>query len=114
MLGYKHSPEAIQKMLNRFKKYKHPILGKHHTILTKEKISLVTRNTKNPMFGRKHRDISKNLISKALSKPVYMYKIIDNQLELKEIFPSSVKLAEFLNLHKSTIGKYIKRGKIIQ
>lgn len=90
------------------------MLGKHHTILTKEKISLATRNTKNPMLGRKHRDISKNLISKALSKPVYMYKIIDNQLELKEIFPGSVKLAEFLNLHKSTIGKYIKRGKIIK
>jgi group I intron endonuclease len=114
MLGYKHSPEAIQKMLNRFKIYKHPMLGKHHTITTKEKISLATRNSKNPMFGKKHTDKGKNLISKALSKPVYIYKIVDNQLELKEIFSSSVKLVELLNLHKSTIGKYIKKGKIIK
>jgi group I intron endonuclease len=78
--------------LYNFKNIGQSMLGKLHTIMTKEKISLATRNSKNPIFGRKHRDISKNLISKALSKPVYMYKIIDNQLELKEIFPSSVKL----------------------
>ena len=75
---------------------------------------MATRNSKNPMFNRKHSDISKNLISKALSKSVYMYKIIDNELELKEIFPSSVKLAKLLNLHKSTIGRYIKKGKIVK
>ena len=37
MLGYKHKPEAIQKMINRYIKYKHPMLGKHHTILTRKK-----------------------------------------------------------------------------
>lgn len=113
MLGYKHSLETKQKMLNRYKLYKHPMFGKHHSILTKEKISLATRSYKNPMFGKKHTDKSKNLISKALSKPVYIYKVIDDQLELKEIFPNSVKLGELLNLHKSTIGKFIKKGKII-
>jgi hypothetical protein len=94
MLGYKHSTEAVQKMLNRYIKHKHPMLGKHDTIFKKKKISLATRNNKNPMFNRKYSNISKNLISKALSKPVYMYKIIDNELELKEIFPtpSIVKL----------------------
>jgi group I intron endonuclease len=112
MLGYKHKPEAIQKMLNRYKLYKHLLLGKHHTIMTKEKISLATRGSKNPMFSRKHTERGKFLISKALSKPVYMYKNIDDQLELKKIFPfpNNVILAELLNLLKSTIGKYIKKG----
>ena len=31
MLGYKHNLEAKQKMVDRFKKYKHPMLGKYHT-----------------------------------------------------------------------------------
>jgi len=107
------NPETIQKMLNRYILYKYPLLGKHHTTMTKEKISLATRGSKNSMFGKKYTDRGKILIPKALSKPVYMYKIVDDQLELKDIFPSSVKLAELLNLHKSRVGKYIKRGKII-
>ena len=37
-----------------------------------------------------------------------MYKIINDQLELKKIFPNSIKLSELLNLDKSTIGKFIK------
>lgn len=40
-------------MLNRYKLYKDPMFGKHHNILTKEKISLATRSYKNPMFGKK-------------------------------------------------------------
>jgi hypothetical protein len=59
--------ELSKKILNRYKLYKHPMLGKKHT------------------------NKGENLILKGLSKPVYMYKIIDDQLELKEIFPNSVK-----------------------
>lgn len=53
---------------------------------------------------------TKELIFLALSKPVYIYKIVKDKLELKEIFPNSVKLAEVLNLNKTTIGRYIKKG----
>jgi len=35
MLGYKHNLEAKQKMVDRFEKYKHPMLGKYHTIEAK-------------------------------------------------------------------------------
>lgn len=113
MLGYKHTIEAKQKMLKRYSKEQHPFLGKHHTMNAKWKISLATKGINNPMFGKKHTKRTKELISLALSKPVYIYKIVNDKLELKEIFPSSVKLAEKLNLNKTTIGRYIKRGKII-
>jgi hypothetical protein len=66
------------------------------------------------MFGKKHTKKTKELISLALSKLVYIYKIVEDKLELKEIFPNSVKLAEVLNLNKTTIGRYIKKGKIIR
>jgi predicted DNA-binding transcriptional regulator AlpA len=65
------------------------------------------------MYGKRHTKRIKELISLALSKPVYIYKIVDDKLELKEIFPNSVKLGEMLNLNKTTIGRYIKKGKII-
>lgn len=67
-------------MLNRYKLYKHLIFGKQHSILIKEKLFLATKNYKNPMFNKKHRDKSKNLISKALSMSIYMYKVIYDQL----------------------------------
>ena len=113
MLGYKDIIEAKQKMLNRYSKCQHPFLGKHHTMNAKWKISLATKGINNPMFGQKHTNKTKELISLALSKPVYIYKIVNDKLELKEIFPNSMKLAEILNLNKTTIGRYIKRGKII-
>lgn len=109
MLGYKHTVKVKQKMINPFKISTHPLLGKNHTLETKEEIKLATSGIKNPMFGKTHSDNIKNLISSALGKPVYFYKLIDNNLELFNIFPSSVKVGEFLNLHKSTIGKYIKK-----
>jgi group I intron endonuclease len=114
MLGYKHGIEAIQKMLNRFKLYKHSMLGKQHTINAKERISLAMKGHYNPMFRKKHTTKAKNLISLALSKPVYMYKVIDSKLELMEIYPSSTNLVKLLNLNKSTISRYIKKGTIIQ
>jgi group I intron endonuclease len=98
-------------MVDRFKKFKHPLLGKHHTDITKHKISLATKGEKNPMFGKKHSDKSKKLISIALGKSVYMYKIIEDKFQLIEIYPNSVKVAKLLNLNKTTIGRYIKKKK---
>ena len=45
-VGYKHTKKAKQKMVDRFKKVKHPLLGKHHTDITKHKISLATKGEK--------------------------------------------------------------------
>lgn len=113
MLGYKHNLEAKQKMVDRFKKYKHPMLGKYHTTEAKENIGLQNKGEGNPMYGKKHKDSSKKLISFALSKPVYMYKLINGNCLLYNIYPNSIEVAKLLNLHKSTIGKYIKKEKII-
>jgi group I intron endonuclease len=95
-------------MRKRYEKYKHPMLGKHHTPKSKNKISLATRGYNNPMYGKKHTLETKYLISLALSKPVYMYKVIGEEVELKYIYLNSVKVAEFLGLNKTTIGRCIK------
>jgi len=63
------------------------------------------------MYGKKHKDSSKKLISFALSKPVYMYKLINDNCLLYNIYPNSIEVAKLLNLHKSTIGKYIRKEK---
>lgn len=113
MLGYKHTIETKQKMLNRYNKEQHPFLGKHHTMNAKWKISAVTKGINSPMFGKKHTERTKELISLALSKSVYIYKIVNDKLELKEIFPNSMKLAKKLNLNKTTLSRYKKKSKII-
>jgi group I intron endonuclease len=104
---------AKAKMKERYKISKRPLLGKHHSILTKNKISLSTQGINNPMFGKKHNKITKDLMSVIKSKPVYFYKLIDNKFELTQIYPNSVHVAKLLNLHKTTIGKYIKNTKLI-
>jgi group I intron endonuclease len=113
MLGYKHNSIAIAKMKERYKISKHPLLGKHHSILSKNKISLATQGINNPMFGKKHSNKTKNLMSVIKSKPVYFYKLINNKFELTQIYPNSLYVAKLLNLHKTTIGKYIKNNKLI-
>jgi group I intron endonuclease len=42
MKGYKHTSKAKENMKDRFKNYKHPLLRKHHSIITKKKFSLST------------------------------------------------------------------------
>jgi group I intron endonuclease len=113
MLGYKHDLLAKQKMVAWFKKHKHPMLGKHHTIEVKESIRIQNEGKSNPMYGKKHKDSSKKLISFALSKPVYMYKWINGSYLLYNIYPNSTVVAKLLNLHKTTVGRYIKKEKII-
>lgn len=76
---------------------------------------------RNPMYGKKYKEISKELISFALSKLVYIYKLRDSKYVLSEICKNSVEVGHKLGwrpgalapLHKSTIGKYIKKEKVI-
>jgi group I intron endonuclease len=96
-------------MKERYKISKHPLLGKHHSTLSKKKISLATQGINNPMFGKKHSNQTKDLMSVIKSKPVYFYKLINNKFELIQIYPNSVYVAKLLNLHKTTMEKYIKK-----
>jgi len=109
-LGYKHTKEAIEKMKLRFKdKTKHPMFGIKHSAFALRKIS--KPGSLNPMFNKKHSIETKEKISINMSKrPVALYNL-DNQL-IKN-FLNQIELADYLNLHKTTIGRYLKSGKVL-
>lgn len=110
MLGYKHTLEAIKKMKLRFKdKTKHPMYGKTHDNFALSKISKPGKL--NPMFNKKHNIVSIKKMSLAKSKtPLGLYDFNNNLIEK---FINQVELGKYLNLHKTTIGRYLKTGKLI-
>jgi group I intron endonuclease len=62
MLGYKHTDEAIQKMIERYKdKTNHPMFGENHSEEVLKSIS--KPGELNPMFGKKHNDKTKELMA---------------------------------------------------
>ena len=108
-LGYKHTEDAIQKMKLRLKdKSNHPMFGKTHTSFALSKIS--KPGTSNPMFGKTHSIDTKLKMSIAKSKsPIGLYDINNN---LIKPFINQVELANYLSVNKSTIGRYLKSGKL--
>jgi len=110
MLGYKHTKEAIKKMKLRFTdKTNHPMFGKSHSKLSLSKIS--KPGALNPMFNKKHTIKTKQKISLRLSKiPLDLFNT-DNLLI--KTFLNQIELAEYLNLSKRTIGRYLKSGNIL-
>jgi group I intron endonuclease len=108
MLGYKHTEKAIQKMKLRFKdKSKHPMYGQKHGPFALEKIR--KSGPLNPMYNKKHKKETKDKISLSQSKkPLALY---DSSQTLIRTFLNQVELGNYLNLHKTTIGRYLKSGK---
>ena len=83
------------------------MFGKFHSAESK---SLTSKPSElNPMFGRKHLRSSKILISNKISKPVTLFDVNNNYILT---FNSNVQLSEYLGCDKSTVGKYIKSGKL--
>jgi len=109
-LGYKHTIKAIRKMKLRLKdKTKHPMYGKKHSIFALGKIS--KPGVKNLMFNKKHTIETKKKMSLAKSKtPLALYNKNNN---LIKTFTNQVELAQYLNISKSTIGRYLKSGNIL-
>ena len=110
-LGYKHTEEARLKMVNHYKdKNNHPMFGKKHSDSV---LSLISKPGKlNPMFGKTHNENTKNLISiKQSIRPLGLY---DENNNLIEKYSNQVKLAIKFNVHKSTISRYIKSGKLFK
>lgn len=109
MIGYKHTAEAIAKMIERFQdKTNHPMFGKTHSPETKAKMS--RPGSLNSRYGVKLSQETKNLISKARSKrPVFIFDLEGN---LVNQFINSVQAGEWLGIHKGTVGRYIKSGKV--
>lgn len=109
MYGYKHTEEAKEKMKLRFMdKENHPMYGKKHNEFT---LSLISKPGQlNPMFGKNHSDNTRELISiKNSKRPIGLYNINN---ELIETFINQVDLASKFNVHKTTISRYIKNGKL--
>ena len=97
MLGYKHTEEALLKMIERYKnKENHPFFGKTHTEEAKKLISKPGKE--NPMFGRKHSEATKLLISRNMSRypgGVGLYSLNNNLLKT---FNNNVELATYLKI----------------
>ena len=98
-------------MIERYKnKENHPFFGKTHTEEAKKLISKPGKE--NPMFGRKHSEATKLLISRNMSKypgGVELYSLNNNLLKT---FNNNVELATYLKISKTTVGRYIKSGKM--
>jgi group I intron endonuclease len=106
MLGYKHTDEAKNKMIERFKnKLNHPMYGKTHS---KDVLALISKpGVLNPMYGKKHTEATKKLIAKKRNKYLSGVGIFDLNDNLIEKFENIVQLAKYLNITKVTVGKYL-------
>ena len=88
---------------------KHPMYGKTHDSFALSKIS--KPGILNPMYRKTHSIETKLKMSLSKSKvPVGLY---DTNNNLIKTFPNQVELSNFLKLSKSTIGRYLKSGKLI-
>lgn len=83
------------------------MFGKTHS--QESKILISKQGELNPMFGRKHLESSNLLISNKIRKPVTLYDI--NNIYILT-FKSNVQLSEYLGCDKSTVGLFIKTGKL--
>jgi group I intron endonuclease len=106
-LGYKHTEEAILKMVKRFEN-KENHHGKNHT---KETLTLISKpGDLNPMFGKKHSQAALALMSEKRNKyplGVGIYDLNDNLLFK---FKNNIELAKHLNISKVTVGKYLNNN----
>lgn len=90
-------------------KENHPFYGKKHTDETKKLIS--KPGYLNPMYGRKHTEATKLILSALKSKnTVGLY---DANSKLIKTFNNNVQVAKFLKIYKTTVGRYIKSGKLL-
>ena len=117
MLGYRHTEEALLKMVAHYKNKKnHPMYGKTHT---KEAKKLISKpGAANPMFGKKHSEKSKLLMSIKKNKSPLGVGLYDSNFNLLEKFNNNVLIrifyTEFENLiflyHKQKLSLYFGLG----
>lgn len=110
MVGYKHTEEALAKMRFRMQREKHPMFGVKHSEEAKAKISAAFKGKNNHRYGVVVSKESKSLMAAAKSKGVI--EVYDKNYNLVISFPNAVLTAEWVGTHKSTVGRYIKSGKL--
>lgn len=111
MLGYKHTDEAKQKMVERFKDItNHPMYGKKHS---EEILKLISKPGElNPMYGKNHSDETKKAISLKMSKYPDGVGIFDLNDNLIKKFNNNTEIANYLGISKVTVGKYLNNDLI--
>ncbi len=113
MLGYTHTNEARQKIIDRFKDItNHPMYGKTHS---EDVLKLISKPGKlNPTYGKTHSDETKKAISKSKNKYLNGVGIFDLNDNLIKKFDNNVELAKYLDISKVTVGKYLNNNLIYQ
>ena len=135
-LGYIHSQDSKQKRSKALKGVyvgvKSPLLGKNHTIETKNKMSLQRKGENNYFYGKTHSDHTKEIMrqkaldrnhsvetkdkmSKTHGNPVNIYeKSSSKGFELIGSFVSARRAAKFLGISGSTVIRYMQSGAIFK
>lgn len=107
--GYKHTDATKLKMIERLqKKTNHPFWGKHHD--NKTKILISKPGSSNPMYGITHTKQTKDLMRVLKKKYVYGVGIYDLNNSLIKSFDYATELANYLNISKYTVSKYLNKG----
>src|SRR6266702_778417 len=89
MLGYKHTKQAIEKMKSRF-----------------------VNKINHPMFGKSHSEYTKILMS--IKKSIRPLGLYDENFNIIEKYSNQIELANKFSVHKTTISRYIKSGKLFK
>lgn len=100
-------------MVERFKvQENHPMFGKTHTADARNLLS--KPGNKNPIWGRKHTKATQTLIRNNKYRYPFGVGISDLNCNLVKRFNQNVELANYLNVSKVTLGKYIKTVNIFK
>jgi len=111
MLRYKYKKQAIEKMKPRLSnKINHPKFGKTPNKIT---LNLISKPEKvNLKFEKTHSECSKNLMS--IKKSIWPLGLYDEKYNIIEKYSNKVELANKFNVHKTTVSRYIKSGKLFK
>jgi len=98
-------------MKSRFvNKINHSMFGKTHNKIS---LSLISKPGKlNPIFGKTHSGNIKNLMS--IKKSIRPLGLYDKNYNIIEKYSNQIELANKFNVHKTTISRYIKSGKLFK
>jgi group I intron endonuclease len=135
-LNFKHSEKTKTKISKALKgiyvKEKSALFGRFHTEKTKNLMSLKKVKENNPLFGKVHSEKSKELMRQSAlgrkhseetklkmsikhGNPVNIYEKCSSEgFKFIGSFVSTRKTANFLDISKSTVIKYMNSGKIFK
>jgi len=109
-LGFKHSPESINKI-------KFARLGSKHTLEVRKQMSLNRKGKNAYWYGKTLSDETKNKLKLIalnrgkLHKPGFSVEVLDTLTGIKTIYPSLRKACESIGAYRSTIKRIQDKNK---